>query len=75
MANNIYNKVNPEDLPKRTTRSDWSRILHVPLYVLQREERKGRLKNSRIGWNIVYTREDVIDWLNRYRTEVFVTEE
>ena len=73
----MYNNkpIDIDELPDEMTRSEWSRLIGVPVRKLVYEESMGRLTGRRKqGFNVFYTKEDILRWVKRYGKQFFTLE-
>jgi hypothetical protein len=67
-SNHMNTEIEPTELikpnwPNLATRTQWAKILGLNVYKLQYEERMYRLTPTRSGFNVYYTKDEIISWL------------
>jgi len=62
----IRTTVSSNDWPEIATRSEWARLLGKSTALLHYHDKVGNLACLKQGFNTLYTKEEVIRWLERY---------
>jgi hypothetical protein len=60
-----------EDLPFNAYRSQWARVLNIPVTKLVYEEQCGRLRNEGKRFSVIYSREQMLEWIKRHGRKFF----